>query len=373
MRSSTRSGARRRHALGAALVLVALAVAAFPAVASAGHIASRFTAPPPPDPEWENQGAPQVSQDGVAWQVGGDDMFMMGYVWKMGNVAAVERDEFRWASSFDYANWDTSHVVVYCLPWEDTPDEVWVSNGTTSLKLAGGVNDARNPRIAGTRVVWEERVAGSWDIHSAEIDIDTLAPGATVVVCGARGDQKSPDVDSGVVVWQDKRSGQWEVYARNLSLGSAKRLTTSRAKQVHPRIDDGWVVWEDYRNVGYGADIYARRARQVWTASDGWHWKLGAVRMVCHARKHQLQPDVGGGFIVWTDWRSATALVDDDPPDTDIRGYQISSRDRFRITSADGMERSPDLEYRTVVYGSYQSTHMGQPWGGRVKGAHLQP
>jgi len=379
--SQRRARLRPRAVLTVVLVVTLTAVAAsaalaaaLPSVALGGHIASRFTAPPPPDPFMENQGRPQVSQNGVVWQVSGDDMFDMGYVWKIGDAAAAERDEFRWASSLDYANWDSSHVVVYCLPWEDTPDEVWVSDGTTSRKVAGGVNDARNPRICETIVVWEERVAGNWDVHAAHLDIDTLAVTDTWVVCGAAGDQKSPDVNNSVVVWQDKRSGQWDVWARDArGRHGAKRLTTSPKKQVHPRIYDGWVVWEDYRNGGYGADIYARRARRVVTVEAGEHWKVGATRTVCHARKDQLQPDVGGGFIVWTDWRDAKALVEDDPPDTDIRGYEISSRDRFRITSDSGMERSPDLEYRTVVYTSLQTTHHGQPWGGRVKGAHLQP
>ncbi len=360
--------------LVAVLVTAASAAlaAALPSVAGAGPIASRFVVPPPAD-SWESQGGPQVSQDGVAWQSGGDDL-SMGYVWKIGDAAAAERDEFRWASSFDYANWDTSHVVVYCLPWADTPDEVWVSDGTTSRKVAGGVNDARNPRIWETIVVWEERVAGNWDVHAAHLDIDTLAVTDTWVVCGAAGDQKSPDVNNSVVVWQDKRSGQWDVWARDArGRHGAKRLTTSPKKQVHPRIYDGWVVWEDYRNGGYGADIYARRARRVVTVEAGEHWKVGATRTVCHARKDQLQPDVGGGFIVWTDWRNARPLTgeDDDPPDTDIRGYDIRSRERFRITGA-GMQKSPDLEYRTVVYTEYEYTHMSQPWWGRIKGAHLQ-
>lgn len=360
--------------LVAVLVTAASAAlaAALPSVAGAGPIASRFVVPPPAD-SWESQGGPQVSQDGVAWQSGGDDL-SMGYVWKIGDAAAAERDEFRWASSFDYANWDTSHVVVYCLPWEDTPHEVWVSDGTTSRKVAGGVNDARNPRIWETIVVWEERVAGNWDVHAAHLDIDTLAVTDTWVVCGAAGDQKSPDVNNSVVVWQDKRSGQWDVWARDArGRHGAKRLTTSPKKQVHPRIYDGWVVWEDYRNGGYGADIYARRARRVVTVEAGEHWKVGATRTVCHARKDQLQPDVGGGFIVWTDWRNARPLTgeDDDPPDTDIRGYDIRSRKQFRITGA-GMQKSPDLEYRTVVYTEYEYTHMSQPWWGRIKGAHLQ-
>ena len=265
--------------------------------------------------------------------------------------------------------------MVYCLPYEEAPDEVWVSDGTISQKVAGGTTDARNPRIHGTMVVWEERVAGSWDVHAAKLDMDTLAITDSWVVCDAAGDQKSPDVDGYVVVWQDKRSGKWDIWARNLDLGGAKRLTTSPAKQVHPRIDDGWVVWEDYRNAGYGVDIFARRARQVWSAADGWHWQLGATRTVCHARKDQLQPDVGGGFIVWTDWRNAKEDPEGaTPPDSDIRGYEIRSRDRFKITGTDdGTQRSPDLEYRTVVYASYGSTHMTQPWGGRIKGAHLQP
>jgi beta propeller repeat protein len=353
-------------------MMVALAMAVAPPVASADHVASRFTAPPPPDPEWENQGSPQVSEDGVAWRVSGDDMFMMGYVWQIGAVAAAERSEFRWGSSFDYANWDTAHVVVYCLDWEEAPDEVWVSDGTTSLRLAGGTNDARSPRISGTMVVWQERVAGSWDIHATQIDIESLAPGKTWIVCDAAGDQTRPDVDGSVVVWQDKRRGQWDIYTRNLSLGRAKRVTTSPARQVAPRIDDRWVVWEDYRNAGYGADVFARRALQVWSADAGWHWTLGAVRTVCHARKDQREPDVGGGFVVWTDWREAVQDPEySEPPDTDIRGYDITSRERFVITG-DGMQRSPDLEYRTVVYSSYQSTHMSQPWGGRVKGANLQ-
>ena len=35
-----------------------------------------------------------------------------GRRWKLGDAAAAERSEFRWASSFDYANWDPGHVVV---------------------------------------------------------------------------------------------------------------------------------------------------------------------------------------------------------------------------------------------------------------------
>lgn len=162
-----------RLALSACALCLLAALVVAP-TAGADHIAARFTAPPPPDPDWENQLRPQVSQDGVAWRVSGDDDFQMGYVWGLGDAAATERDEFRWASSFDYANWDTSHVVVYCLPFEEAPDEVWVSDGTTETRLAGGVTDARNPRIDGTLVVWQERVAGSWDIHAAELDTDTL-------------------------------------------------------------------------------------------------------------------------------------------------------------------------------------------------------
>lgn len=362
----------RRLAGGVVVLLLLIAGAALllPTGARAGYIESRFTAPPPPDPAWESAGDPQVSQDHVAYKVGGDDDFRSGYVWQMGDPTAVAWPQFAYCTSFDYANWDADDVIVYCRRSEDAPDEVRVTNGVLDFQLNLGDGAARNPRIDGVIVVWQEMADGQWDIMSAELDSETLAVTERTAVCAAAGDQTRPDVAGGVVVWQDHRRGQWDIYGRNLNLGGEKRICGDPASQTHPSIDSHWVAWEDRRNHGFGADIYARNA-YCYTASN--KWKIGPVRAVCHARGDQLQPATGWGYIVWSDWRNADDHLPDYPPNTEIRGYRIPSKKSFRITTSTAMQIDPDIDYRTVVYTELSGTHMGAPANGIVKGARLQP
>lgn len=352
-------------------LLVAGLIAAYlllPPAAGAAGVHSRFDAPAAVELD-NNQVTPQISQGKVAWREVGEGDFPMGYVWSVGAPAVATWDEFDWCSAFDYANWDPGDVVVWWRGRDEAPDEIWVTNGTLNYRLAGGVNEVGYPRIDGTIVVWQERDGGDWDIRAAQLDIDTLAVERTLSVCSARGDQTRPDCDSGLVVWQDRRNGQWDIYGRDLNLGGTKRICGNSARQTVPRIADHWVAWEDNRNRGYGADVYGR---QAYCASADNRWVLGTVRAVCHARGDQLEPDVGDGFVVWTDWRNADDHGEFEPPNTDIRAYDIPSGDRFLIAGGDGMQRAPDIEYSTLVYSSYSYTHHTQPWGGHVKGATLE-
>jgi beta propeller repeat protein len=355
------------------LILLAAAALALPPRAAAGYVASRFTAPSPPDPAWENAAAPQVSQGKVAYHVSGDDDFYSGYVWGVGGAAASAWTQFAHCWTFDYANWDPGDVVVYGKNIEEGPDEVWVTDGTVNFKLNLSLGNARYPRISGVNVVWQEQVSGDWDIMAAQLDSDTLAVARRFTVCGAAGDQTRPDVDGDHVVWQDHRSGQWDIWSRKLGAGGTKLVCGNPATQANPTVAEHWVAWEDRRNVaaGYSTDIYARKA--WWYATPN-QWKLGAVRAISHAKGRQLQPAAGRDYIVWEDWRNAADHAEFYPPNVDIRGYRIPARRQFRVSpDTTYMYVDPDIEYGTVVYAEFDSTHMTQPWGGLVKGAILQP
>lgn len=332
-----------------------------------GYVESRFTAPSPADPEWESAWTPRVSEDRVAYRVIDDED--SAWVWQIGQTDAVAWPQFSRCMSFDYACWDPDSVVVYGTYRDVTAEAVWVTNGTLDYKLNQGTGAARYPRIDGRLVVWQEMVGGHWDIMAAELDMDTLAVTRRFTVCAARDDQTRPDVSGSMVVWQDHRDGQWDIYGRNLELGSERCICGDPAGQKDPSVDGIWVAWEDKRDRSRGADIYARTASCVSAASV---WQLGPERAVCRAPGDQLEPCVGSGYVVWTDWRNASRRVSDVPPDTDIRGYRIDSRQSFVITPSTAMQTTPDISGLTVVYAEYSDTHMGEPSRGLVKGVGLR-
>ncbi len=373
---STRAGAALRSVRRLTPVVVLLTLAAVWWAPAAGadadpYVESRFTAPEPGgEYAWSiSQYAPRVSAGQLAYcEVDGDETHTP-FVWTIGEATATA-----WSApgTWNMRNPDHSYsdgrgLLVYQVPGETGHDEVWASDGATTIKVNEGTDHARFPRIDGDIVVWQQFVNDRWDIMAARIAADSLAVTKRTTVCGARGDQARPDISGTVVVWQDLRSGQWDIYGRDLTQRAEIRICGAYQAQTSPSVCDGWVAWEDKRNWGHGTDIYASRFEVL---SSG--WRVDVPRRVCRVPGDQTQPRVGQDCIVWTDWRDADPRTQE-IPDTDIRVYRIAARRTFKLTSGTAMQTDPDVDGLTVVYTAFDDTSMGQPAHGRVAGAVLRP
>lgn len=366
MRSAVPYPARPRRARGAsppparllpvACSLVAVAVAvvllALPTTAQAGHVLDRFDAPAHPYTEFEQFGRPAVSGTVVGFTIANFEESVDSGIWTIGDPALTLWDAFTGAESIDVSG----TVVAF-----EKFGHVFVTNGGAAVPVRVAAADAIRPSIDGLQVVWQDKRNGTWDIYGANLDPVTLAVLDEFEVCVAGGTQSNPDLKGGWCVWQDRRSGQFDIYARDMAGDSVWKVCGQSDAQDSPSTDGHWVVWTDWRNSGYSADIYGRRL------------PTGTVRRICHAGEKQWQPVVSDGFVVWTDKRSPRVSHDSDPPPQwSLRGYELSSRDAFRVADAQGAEAYPDMDGHTVVYIHAGETSHSRPMWRYLGGVHLQ-
>ena len=172
---------------------------------------------------------------------------------------------------------------------------------------------------SGMWVVWNEKVSGSYDIHTKHLDSAGQAVGGTITVCAASGHQTLSDAISdnsgGVIVaWADARSGTSDIYAQRLNASGTAQWTangqavcTAGGEKYGARIaSDGAggaiLTWTDSR--AGNSDVYAQRI-----ASNGAVlWTVNGVS-VCTDPSVQEGPVVAsaqsnGAIIAWGDLRS---------------------------------------------------------------------
>ena len=351
---------RCRVAVAAGVAVIALLLTAAPAFA-AGHIQSRFDVPVVDDP-YDAQSDENIHVDGsIVYFLCTDSSFAGdthdGYRWTIGDPSLTA-----FAPAADAEDVDNG-VAVYSSGGDGSPYEIRATNGILDVvvRTQSPGHIPANPRISGTRVVWEDwnATGTKCDIRGATIDPVTLAPTSTFAVCTAAGKQTRPSIDGDIVAWQDHRSGQWDIWARDLGSGTTKAICRVSGGQAFPSVGGGWIAWVDFRSHAYGADIYARA------------WSGSTTRAVCHAAKAQKEVAVGDGYIVWTDWRNSGSGPDE-PPNTSVRGYDIVSKQGFTIDGGPGMQFEPSIDGATVAWLTSNDTHMGEPWWARISGAVLR-
>lgn len=152
--------------------------------------------------------------------------------------------------------------------------------------------DQQHPRVSGTKVVWQDRRNGVWDIYVK----DAFASGtASTKIPGTSAGRERPAIDGTMVVWQDQRSGGWEIYGYDLVAGREFAIATGSGDKQYPVISGNWVAWQDYRNGNW--DIFAKNI-----ATDE------TIQVTSHERD-QLHPSLYGNSLVWEDYRHGLGEV----------------------------------------------------------------
>lgn len=208
-----------------------------------------------------------------------------------------------------------------------------------------------DPATSGDWVVWADArddANGNGTLDPAESDIYAynLKTNEERPICTANSSQVSPSISGDWVVWSDARDDKdgdptdadYDIYAYNMKTGEERAVCTSPGGQTAPRVSGDWVVWEDVHGDATN-DIYA------------YNLSSREERAVCTARGRQTQPEIDGDWVVWADASddlNGDGIADED--EFDIHAYNLRSAEEKTVCSASAGQMDPDISGDLVVW-----------------------
>lgn len=214
---------------------------------------------------------------------------------------------------------------IYAQKLDSSGNAKWTLNGVPIIVKASKQKNVKiiSDGAGGAIAVWEDSLAGYWDIYAQRINSDgiTMWTAGGVPVCTAIMNQKNArlvtDGSGGAfIVWQDKRGGiDFDIYVQHLNSSGIPLLAVGGVsvcsvidKQTDPKIvsdklGGAIITWPDKRS-GLGYDVYAQRINSSGTML----WTANGVA-VCTADSSQTSIDItsdniSGAIITWRDKRN---------------------------------------------------------------------
>jgi hypothetical protein len=214
---------------------------------------------------------------------------------------------------------------IYAQKLDSSGNPQWAINGVPIVVKA---NKQKNVKIisdgaGGAIAVWEDSLAGYWDIYAQRISANGVVmwTATGVPVCTEIMNQKNArlvtDGSGGAyIVWQDKRGGiDFDIYAQHLNSSGTPLMAINGVsvcsvidKQTDPKIvsdklGGAIVTWPDKRS-GLGYDVYAQRINSL----GDMLWTANGVA-VCTADSSQTSIDItadniSGAILTWRDKRN---------------------------------------------------------------------
>ena len=214
---------------------------------------------------------------------------------------------------------------IYAQRLDSSGNPKWALNGVPIVLKANKQKSVKiiSDGVGGAIAVWEDSLAGFWDIYAQRINSSGVTMWTTggVPVCTAIMNQKNPrlvtDGSGGAyITWQDRRSAiDYDIYVQHInSTGTAMfavdgiAVCTAIDKQTDPkivseRLGGAIITWQDKRG-GIYYDVYAQRISSAGTLQ----W-LANGAAVCTADSSQTSIDItsdniSGAIITWRDKRN---------------------------------------------------------------------
>ncbi len=191
------------------------------------------------------------------------------------------------------------------------------------------LSDQMYPDVSGTKVVWQDKRSGDWDIYVKDIET-----GVVTRLTSNASDETRPSIDGDIVVWQEDVSGTFGMYGYDLLNNKPISIVSCiLGDQVNPDVSGNWVVWQDNKDGNW--DIYAKNisTRDPATSEP-------AIRVTSHERD-QINPIIVGNTIVWEDYRNGLG---------EIYKYDLTTNTETRVTIDAEGQTIPALSDTTLVW-----------------------
>ena len=312
----------------------------------------------PVDPIGNLQRRPDVDNGIVVWaeQVEGDwDVYGLDLFNPASDLMYIatemDTDQDRPAIGNDRVVFQNYYVYPAPNPEGNGDWDVWVSdisdanvpdNYLMTLNELDFIDDQINPAIHGNTAVWQSYVIvddgqggtiEDWDIYAADITDPNNA--SVYVVDEFPSDQQQPAVYRSKVVYQDydNTDGNWDIWQSDVWLKNAPQYESV----IPTGLDQSSAaVWGDIivfqaETAGGDNDIYGRDMSQ--SNSEPF--------LIAGGTGLQRAPDISGHLVVWQDKRNG---------DWDIYGYNLITRQEFRITTDNADQTNPAISGTLVVW-----------------------
>lgn len=169
-----------------------------------------------------------------------------------------------------------------------------VSSGTTiqvTRNTDPGDGSDVNPRIHGSRVVWEKRAAGApW---TSGIYVYDLEAGGTPQLLLSGPEYHNPDIWQNYVVCTRDEGGRSDIILYDLTTESSTSIGVTGKNNQDPRIDNGLVVWSCGDVVQGSAYPWSTYQIVTFDISTGSRASLTANDV------GNLTPTVKGSYVAW--------------------------------------------------------------------------
>lgn len=305
------------------------------------------------DPSGDPQERPEIDGSIVVWQeyvsaFGDYDILGLDLESVAGTLYIVEQenDQFNPRVDGGYVVWQDDY-------YGDASDwDIYVSDISDPSAIVGYPVAATpdvseiHPAIHGDLVAFQQQYvdpdtgAFDWDIWAADI-VDPEAVRLYPVTLWEKHQVRpavwrSDVVFSDFFVWPDTGQAGWDITLADTWL---KNEPDFRYPAVEPEdesapvIDRDWIVYQyDYSNDGTDYDIFA---------IDRSDPRIFVTVPVARSAASETAPDLSGHIVVWQDNRSGN---------WDIYGYNLTTRQEFRITDDPADQTNPAISGDTVVW-----------------------
>jgi len=237
------------------------------------------------------------------------------------------------------------------------------AEGEGVIPVTNNLEHQSEPVIYGDYIVWTDYRNDNGSGMNSDIYMYDMSTHREQSICTNDRRQVRPDIYGNWIVWEDNRDrsleDDWNIYAYDLVANIEVQVTKNKDNQNNPAIYKDLVVWEDVRRTlkdpaRHDNDIYIK---DITTGVDGDEYPLTI------AEGEQIDADIYGNYVVWTDRRSGNAdiYLYDLSLDTDSDGtpnYLDDDYNKYIPTSPpDPAERplvtNPDKQHNPAIHGDY--------------------
>ena len=208
----------------------------------------------------------------------------------------------------------------------------------TKVRVTDYLSLKRRPFLFKDLLLWEDNLAGNFDIISCGIDINCVDK---KIIANNSFNQINVNSDGNIVVWEDHRNGNSDIYMFDINKNKEYPMVVDVGSQRKPTvIYKYFILWDSNKNLS--DDIYFKSIGNdlvPYTFDDSWEYTLAGS--LFDEINVEVSKDGKPKIIIWE-----TSKFNN----IGLEGYDILNNSFFEVNISGIDFSNPSLYNRTIVF-----------------------